>query len=147
MDADRPQLITFGISHYCEKARWALDYCNIDYRIELLAPGPHIKFCRSLGLGDTTLPVLVAGGSAIQGSSQIIDWAEASRPDAGASGSVTSQTFREWELIAVNDGSTDGTMEILEAAGKRDRRIRLLRVGQRSRLPPRGQRRCRRSAR
>lgn len=78
-----PILKIFAISHYCEKARWALDYCKVDYRIELLAPGEHIKIARNLGLDDTTLPILVTDEASIQGSSQIIDWAEANKADAG----------------------------------------------------------------
>lgn len=70
-------LYVFWISHYCEKARWALDYCRVDYRVQPLAPGPHIKFCQSLGVGDSSLPVLVGAGQALQGSAQIVDWAEA----------------------------------------------------------------------
>jgi len=27
----RPRLVTFGISHFCEKARWALDWHGIAY--------------------------------------------------------------------------------------------------------------------
>lgn len=80
-----PALYLFAISHYCEKARWALDYCNIEYRGVALAPGPHIQFCRSLGLSDTTLPVLVEGEQATQGSAQIVDWAEARGVGAGRS--------------------------------------------------------------
>jgi len=78
-----PALKIFAISHYCEKARWALDYCKLEYRTELLAPGEHIKIARNLGLDDTTLPILVTNATAIQGSSQIIDWAEAQGADAG----------------------------------------------------------------
>jgi len=73
----KPTLYIFNISHYCEKARWALDHFNIDYRIEILAPGPHIKFSRSLGTADTTLPILVADKLVVQGSAQIVDWAQA----------------------------------------------------------------------
>ena len=40
--------------------------------------------------------------------------------------SITGQTFREWELIAVNDGSTDKSLEILDRARSRDPRIRVL---------------------
>ena len=71
-----PVLYVFAISHYCEKARWALDYLNIDYRLQHLSPLSYIKIVRSLGATDTTLPVLSAGSLALQGSSQIIDWAE-----------------------------------------------------------------------
>jgi glutathione S-transferase len=72
-----PVLYVFAISHYCEKARWALDYLGVDYRLRYLAPGPHIKLARSLGVADTFLPILVDGEFALQGSSQIVDWAQA----------------------------------------------------------------------
>lgn len=42
--------------------------------------------------------------------------------------SVTSQTWENWEWLIADDGSTDRTVEILEAAGERDLRIRILRV-------------------
>ena len=31
MSQSEPRLVTFGISHYCEKARWALDWHGIAY--------------------------------------------------------------------------------------------------------------------
>jgi glutathione S-transferase len=34
-----PQLYVFAISHYCEKARRALDYLGIEHEIKYLAPG------------------------------------------------------------------------------------------------------------
>jgi glycosyltransferase involved in cell wall biosynthesis len=40
--------------------------------------------------------------------------------------SIVAQSFREWELIAVNDGSTDASLEILDRAARKDRRIRVL---------------------
>jgi glycosyltransferase involved in cell wall biosynthesis len=40
--------------------------------------------------------------------------------------SVTSQTFAEWELLILDDGSTDETTAVAFAAARRDRRIRVL---------------------
>ena len=41
-------------------------------------------------------------------------------------GSLCRQRFDGFELIAVNDGSQDGTHEILNAYAKRDSRIRIV---------------------
>jgi len=35
------KLYTFNISHFSEKARWALDYEGIAYEERVLLPGPH----------------------------------------------------------------------------------------------------------
>jgi glutathione S-transferase len=70
-----PVLYIFAISHYCEKARWALDYLDIDYRLQHLSPVSYSKFVRGLGVADTTLPVLVTDSLVLQGSGLIIDWA------------------------------------------------------------------------
>ena len=43
---------------------------------------------------------------------------------AAALRSIRAQRLREWELIAVDDGSTDRTFEILKRAANRDERIR-----------------------
>ncbi len=39
---------------------------------------------------------------------------------------VMDQTGAGWELVAVNDGSTDRTLELLEAEAARDSRVRIL---------------------
>jgi glycosyltransferase involved in cell wall biosynthesis len=49
--------------------------------------------------------------------------------------SIFNQTFENWELIAVDDGSDDGTLEILR--GFRDPRIRVVEGGSNRGLPAR----------
>lgn len=75
----KPQLYIFAISHYCEKARWALDYLGIEVEICHLAPGLHRRFAKNLSLRTSSLPILCVGSQVIQGSAAIIDWAEVNK--------------------------------------------------------------------
>lgn len=34
--------------------------------------------------------------------------------------SVCNQSYKKWELVIVNDGSTDGSAEIIETYAKKD---------------------------
>lgn len=42
--------------------------------------------------------------------------------------SIIAQSFRDWELIIVDDGSTDGSLEIAREAARRDERIRVFSI-------------------
>ncbi len=70
-----PVLYVFAISHFCEKARWALDYCNLDYHLVYPLPGIHIKVAKQLNVAGTSVPILSTADGAIQGSAAIVDWA------------------------------------------------------------------------
>jgi glutathione S-transferase len=70
-----PKLYTFTISHYAEKARWALDHKRVAYDEQRLLPGPHMFVTKRLGR-KTSVPVLLDGERSIQGSSAIIDYAD-----------------------------------------------------------------------
>ena len=63
----KPVLYLFGISHYCEKARWALEYLDVDFDISHVAPGLHIALAKKLGAPGSSLPILVADGQLVQG--------------------------------------------------------------------------------
>jgi glutathione S-transferase len=75
-----PTLYTFAISHYSEKARWAIDHKRIAYRERPLLPGPHLFVTRRLARGSS-VPILVDGDHTIQGSSAIIDRLDARFPE------------------------------------------------------------------
>ena len=51
---------------------------------------------------------------------------DAARTVRGAAVSVLRQTFRDLLLVAVEDGSRDGTGQILERLARRDRRLTLV---------------------
>ena len=70
------RLITIPISHYCEKARWALQRAGIAYREEPHVQGLHRFYARRAG-GGQTVPVLVTPEGAIAESEQILEWADA----------------------------------------------------------------------
>lgn len=71
-----PTLYVFNISHYCEKARWALDYFGIDHEVRHVMPGAHRAIAKKLGAKRGSVPFLQTDDGVIAGSSVIIDWCE-----------------------------------------------------------------------
>jgi glutathione S-transferase len=69
------RLITIPISHYCEKARWALERAGIPYREERHVQAVHRIAARRAG-GGTTVPVLVAPGCVVGESEEILAWVD-----------------------------------------------------------------------
>ena len=76
MRSPHPVLYVFAISHYCEKARWALDHLRTQYELRYVAPGEHRQIAKKLGASTGSVPYLTVDGRLIQGSADIIDWAD-----------------------------------------------------------------------
>ena len=73
------RLITIPISHYCEKARWALERVRIPYREERHVQGIHRFAARRAG-GGATVPVLVTPEGVLGESEQILAWVDQHTP-------------------------------------------------------------------
>ena len=54
---------------------------------------------------------------------------------ADAIRSVQNQTFSDWELIVVDDSSSDNSVSVVQQFAEKDTRVRLLRTEKSSRLP------------
>jgi glutathione S-transferase len=77
-----PVLWHISISHYSEKARWALDHKRVPHRRRGLPGGMHMVAALVLTRGQTvTFPVLQVDGEAIGDSTAIIAELERRRPD------------------------------------------------------------------
>jgi glutathione S-transferase len=74
------RLITIPISHYCEKARWALDRAGLAYAEERHVQGVHRIIARREG-GGSTVPVLVTPEGVFTQSEQILSYADESLPE------------------------------------------------------------------
>lgn len=51
--------------------------------------------------------------------------------------SVINQSFNDWELILIDDGSTDRSLEIAHSFAQKDSRIRIISDGENKKLPAR----------
>lgn len=73
------RLITIPFSHYCEKARWALEVGGIAYDEEGHLPVFHYAATLRAG-AKRTVPALIANGQVIPDSTPIIAYADHQRP-------------------------------------------------------------------
>ena len=76
-----PVLYVLPPSHYCERARWALQHADVPFDEERWAVGLHVRFARRIA-PTTSLPILALGDKVVQGSGAILDWAGVSGGDA-----------------------------------------------------------------
>lgn len=97
----KPVLYQFPISHYCEKARWALEFKGIDYQVKNLVPGPHRQTLKKMAPNSHT-PVYQCGEVIVQGSDQIIDYLERvhKHPPLTPSAPEESSMAHEWSRFA-----------------------------------------------
>jgi glutathione S-transferase len=75
-----PVLWHLKVSHYNEKARWALDYKRVSHVRRAVTPGDHRSVARRL-YGGRTFPVLELDGTAIGDSTEIVAALEHRWPD------------------------------------------------------------------
>jgi glutathione S-transferase len=69
-------LVTIPISHYCEKARWALDRVGVPYSEQGHIQAIHRLATRRAG-GGLTAPVFASPDGVLADSTDILDWADA----------------------------------------------------------------------
>jgi glutathione S-transferase len=72
------RLITFAVSHYCEKARWALERLSIPFIEEPHVPGFHWLF--TLPAGGKSVPVLLTEANTFTNSKDILLYLDAIAP-------------------------------------------------------------------
>jgi glutathione S-transferase len=75
-----PVLWHLKVSHYNEKARWALDHKRVAHRRRAVTPGRHVRIAKRL-TGGRTFPVLELDGRAIGDSTRIIEELERRHPE------------------------------------------------------------------
>lgn len=71
-------LIAFAYSHYCEKARWALERFSIPFTEKRHVPGFHWLFTRPNGA--TSVPVLLTEAGTFTDSTDILHYLDAIAP-------------------------------------------------------------------
>jgi glutathione S-transferase len=72
------RLITIPFSHYCEKARWALDYTGLPYVEDRFLPMMHMT--ATIRAGGKTVPVLVTRHGSLTDSAKIVSFADNHAP-------------------------------------------------------------------
>jgi glutathione S-transferase len=80
MAAGERVLITIPISHYCERARWALDRAGLAYRERAHLQMIHWVAVKRAG-GGRTVPVLVCDDGVLPDSADIVQYADSLAPE------------------------------------------------------------------
>ena len=92
------RLVTIPFSHYCEKARWALDRAGIEYveepHLPMFAWGPALRAGKK-----KTVPVLVADEDVVTDSHDILVWADRRAPSLDLYPEDIASEVRELEAL------------------------------------------------
>jgi len=73
------ELVTIPFSHFCEKARWALDWCGVPYVERACLPMLHLRHTRRIG--GRTVPALIrTDAPPLTDSTAILRWADEQAP-------------------------------------------------------------------
>lgn len=97
------RLITFPVSHYCEKARWAFSRLDLPYIEERHAPLFHYLYTKRVG--GKSVPILVAGEKCITDSTDILVYLDRFAPESlklYPCDSILCEQVRYWEAIFNN---------------------------------------------
>jgi glutathione S-transferase len=92
------RLITIPFSHYCEKARWALERCGVAYEEDGHLPLFHYIANTRAG-AKRTVPVLIDGDTKLTDSTDIVAWADSKRPGT----LLPADPARRAEALALED--------------------------------------------
>ena len=116
------RLYTFFVSHFSEKARWALDYEGIPYDEKVLVPGPHQLLTRRVAR-RTEVPVLEHDGNYVQGSGAILDYIADSLGGSRLTAADPAERQRALELEKTLDKVFGrGVQQVLYSVLLKDRR-------------------------
>jgi glutathione S-transferase len=107
-----PILWHLKVSHYNEKARWALDHKRVSHVRRAAVAGRHQAVARKLSGGET-LPVLVVDGQGIGDSTRIIEVLERRHPDRALYPADPGERRRALELEDFFDEELGPYMRLL----------------------------------
>jgi glutathione S-transferase len=94
-----PLLVTIAFSHFCEKARWALDRAGIAYEESAHLPVFHAFGVKRAG-GRRSTPALVTDEGVLDDSTDIVAFCDRRRPAAGLYGKSAEE---KREILALED--------------------------------------------
>ncbi|MBT9557349.1 MAG: glutathione S-transferase [Myxococcales bacterium] len=90
------RLITIPVSHFCEKARWALDLAGIPFAEEAHVPILHRIHVKRAG-GCSSTPLLISPDGPLTESSDIVRWCNRPRGERPA---LAAESDDAWAWVA-----------------------------------------------